>query len=153
MICAANDDGVHMIEFADREILDLQIKRVKKLTQCTFVQGEIDFHFQMKAELDEYFEGILRQFETPIVLKGTRFQKAVWKQLLKIDYGQTKSYEWIANRINNPKAQRAVGKANGESSGGYTRYEGPGRCKPDVVAQRSTTSSAKLNSSNSAKPN
>ena len=115
MVCAANDEGLHLLEFADRRMLETQIKRVRRFTDCTFVVGETDFHFQIKSELDEYFEGELNQFETPIVLKGTPFQESVWKQILKINYGNTKSYEWIAGKINNPKAQRAVGKANGDN--------------------------------------
>jgi AraC family transcriptional regulator of adaptative response/methylated-DNA-[protein]-cysteine methyltransferase len=104
-----------MIEFADRRMLETQIKRVKQLTKCTFVAGENDFHFQMKAELDEYFAGELQKFETPIILKGTKFQEQVWNQLTKIAHGKTRSYDWISKKINNAGAQRAVGKANGDN--------------------------------------
>jgi len=115
MICAANESGVHLLEFADRQLLEMQIKRVKKLTDCKFVVGENDFHIQMKAELDEYFAGELQHFQTPIVLKGTKFQEQVWQQLLLIPYAETKSYNWIARKIKNSEAQRAVGKANGDN--------------------------------------
>lgn len=115
MVCAADSAGVHMIEFADRRMLETQIKRVRKLTGCTFVVGENDFHFQLKTELEAYFEGRLRAFKTPIILKGTKFQEQVWQRLIQIDFGKTLSYETIAKIINNPKAQRAVGKANGDN--------------------------------------
>jgi len=115
MICASNEDGLHILEFADRRMLETQIKRVRKLTNCTYVIGENKFHRSIQGELAQWFEGKLQNFETPIVLKGTQFQEGVWNQLLRIPYGKTNSYEQIASKLNNPKAMRAVGKANGDN--------------------------------------
>jgi AraC family transcriptional regulator of adaptative response/methylated-DNA-[protein]-cysteine methyltransferase len=115
MVCAANDEGLHMIEFADRRMLETQINRVKKLTNCDYVVGETDFHLSIQNELKLWFAGELKQFETPIVLKGTPFQESVWRQLLKIPYAKTNSYEQIAARLRKSKAMRAVGKANGDN--------------------------------------
>ncbi len=67
----------------------------------------------VREELDEYFAGRLQQFTTPLVFEGTPFQNQVWKELCKIPYGETISYLELANRIQNPKAVRAVGLANG----------------------------------------
>lgn len=63
-------------------------------------------------ELEEYFEGKRKFFDIPISIKGTEFQEKVWKALLKIPYGETKSYEDIAKMIGCPKGARAVGMAN-----------------------------------------
>ena len=63
-------------------------------------------------ELEEYFSSKRKTFDFPLELKGTNFQRAVWKALLKIPYGTTKSYQDIAKEINRPKAVRAVGAAN-----------------------------------------
>jgi methylated-DNA-[protein]-cysteine S-methyltransferase len=63
-------------------------------------------------QLDEYFKGRRRQFSVPLLLKGTAFQKAVWRQLKKIPFGQTASYGDVARAIGRPKAFRAVGSAN-----------------------------------------
>ncbi len=115
MICAANEDGLHILEFADRRMLETQIKRVSKLTRCSYVIGENKFHHSIQNELESWFAGELIEFQTPIVLKGTEFQESVWKQLLKIPYGKTRSYEQIAAKLKNPKAMRAVGKANGDN--------------------------------------
>ena len=68
------------------------------------------------TELKEYFEGKRKVFNIPIELKGTDFQKKVWKELLKIPYGETRSYLDIANYIGNPKASRAVGMANSKNN-------------------------------------
>lgn len=66
-------------------------------------------------QLDEYFNGERQQFDFPLDLTGTIFQTKVWQELLKIPYGQTKSYKDIAAAINNPKAYRAVGMANNKN--------------------------------------
>jgi methylated-DNA-[protein]-cysteine S-methyltransferase len=62
-------------------------------------------------ELMEYAEGKRRTFTRPLMLKGTSFQKAVWDALLAIPYGETRSYQQIAEYVNSPKALRAVGQA------------------------------------------
>ena len=63
-------------------------------------------------QLDEYFQGKRTTFSLPFKLTGTPFQLAVWKELQNIPYGQTTSYKEIAQKINKPKAYRAVGMAN-----------------------------------------
>ena len=66
-------------------------------------------------QLKEYFAGRRKRFSLPLDLSGTPFQKRVWKELTKIPHGKTRSYQAIALRINNPKAVRAVGSANGKN--------------------------------------
>ena len=56
--------------------------------------------------------GRRREFQLPLAPKGTEFQQKVWKALLDIPYGETRSYGEIARAIGNPKASRAVGMAN-----------------------------------------
>ena len=63
-------------------------------------------------ELKEYFRGNRKEFDLPLLLKGTEFQKKVWHALEKIPYGETRSYQDIACMIGKPKASRAVGMAN-----------------------------------------
>ena len=60
-----------------------------------------------------YFAGRLAKFSATLAFNGTPFQNEVWKQLTRIPYGETISYMELANRIDNPKAVRAVGMANG----------------------------------------
>jgi len=66
-------------------------------------------------ELDQYFQGVRREFTIPYVLNGTSFQQTVWNALLTIPYGQTANYRDIAFAIENHKAIRAVGNANGKN--------------------------------------
>lgn len=67
---------------------------------------------QAVAELREYLAARRRQFRLPLELRGTRFQKKVWKALLRIPYGETRSYGEIARAVGIPGAARAVGGAN-----------------------------------------
>lgn len=66
-------------------------------------------------QLDEYFQGKRTTFSLPFKLTGTPFQLAVWKELQNIPYGQTTSYKEISQKINKPKAYRAVGVANNKN--------------------------------------
>ena len=68
---------------------------------------------QTVAELGEYFEGCRRQFSVPLDLRGTPFQKSVWELLLKIPYGETRSYGALARQLGGVGKSRAVGLANG----------------------------------------
>lgn len=69
----------------------------------------------IEKELKEYFKGERKEFTIPLKPKGTEFQLKVWKELQKINYGETKSYKEIAKNIGNPKGCRAVGNANGKN--------------------------------------
>jgi methylated-DNA-[protein]-cysteine S-methyltransferase len=66
-------------------------------------------------QLDEYFNGIRKEFTFPMYIEGTDFQKRVWNALKNIKYADTCSYKDIAISIGNEKAIRAVGNANGKN--------------------------------------
>lgn len=70
---------------------------------------------EAQKQLNEYFAGTRKKFELPIHLQGTKFQQKVWKALLQIPYGETRSYGEIAASIGNPKASRAIGGANNKN--------------------------------------
>ncbi len=63
-------------------------------------------------QLMEYLQGKRKVFDLPLRMEGTDFQVRVWKALLDIPYGETRSYKQIAEAVGNPKAVRAVGMAN-----------------------------------------
>jgi methylated-DNA-[protein]-cysteine S-methyltransferase len=65
------------------------------------------------TQLDEYFAGRRTQFDLPLELEGTTFQKEVWTALADIPYGKTISYAELASMVGRPHAFRAVGQANG----------------------------------------
>ncbi|MBF7044271.1 methylated-DNA--[protein]-cysteine S-methyltransferase, partial [Campylobacter volucris] len=66
-------------------------------------------------ELDLYFAKKLFVFKTPLLIQGSEFERKVYKALLSIPYGQTKTYQEIAMMIKNPKSYRAVGNANAKN--------------------------------------
>jgi O-6-methylguanine DNA methyltransferase len=65
------------------------------------------------VQIVEYLEGKRRRFDLALDLRGTAFQQAVWRALVAIDYGETRSYAQVADTIGKPRAVRAVGAANG----------------------------------------
>ncbi|MEP1447337.1 MAG: methylated-DNA--[protein]-cysteine S-methyltransferase [Paraglaciecola sp.] len=112
----------HFIEYLDSEFGTLQICADHKgLTSISFVKSNAKttnynkFTKQAVTQLQEYFAGTRTLFDLSLNPKGTKFQHQVWQQLRSIEYGQTCSYADIAKGINNPKAVRAVGAANGRN--------------------------------------
>ncbi len=68
---------------------------------------------ETRIQLQEYFAGKRTDFTLPVAFSGTKFQEQTWRALLNIPYGETRSYSEQAHLIGNPKAVRAVGRANG----------------------------------------
>jgi methylated-DNA-[protein]-cysteine S-methyltransferase len=66
----------------------------------------------VRQELDEYFAGTRREFTVTLDLRGTEFQKDCWSELLRIPYGETRSYAEVAKAVGRPTAYRAVGQSN-----------------------------------------
>lgn len=67
------------------------------------------------SQLEAYFAGELREFDLPMRLDGTLFQRTVWQQLQLIPYGETRTYGQLAEALGKPNASRAVGLANGKN--------------------------------------
>jgi methylated-DNA-[protein]-cysteine S-methyltransferase len=67
----------------------------------------------VREQLAEYFAGSRQQFDVPLKLAGTPFQQRVWQELVRIPFGATISYGQLAQRVGQPTASRAVGRANG----------------------------------------
>lgn len=76
---------------------------------------ENEILIQTKNELDLYFDGKLNLFSIPILLNGTTFQQKVWRELQNIPFGETISYLTLSKNIDNQKAIRAAGTANGKN--------------------------------------
>jgi AraC family transcriptional regulator of adaptative response/methylated-DNA-[protein]-cysteine methyltransferase len=113
LILGANAQGLCLLEFSDRRMLETQFKVLRARFDYPMVPGENAYLKQIKEELRRYFEGQLKTFQVPLVYPGTPFQEKVWSNLLNIPYGETWSYEDLAHAVGSPKAVRAVGTANG----------------------------------------
>jgi methylated-DNA-[protein]-cysteine S-methyltransferase len=70
---------------------------------------------EAERQLKSYFDGTLQEFSAPLDFVGTDFQRSVWKALLTIPFGQTRTYTEIAKQIGRPTAARAVGAASGKN--------------------------------------
>ena len=79
------------------------------------IEKDTKLLLEVEKQLKEYFEGKRIKFEIPLNPKGTEFMKKVWKELLNIPYGETRTYKEIAEKIDNSKASRAVGMANNKN--------------------------------------
>ena len=115
MIAAATDGALCLLEFADRRMLELQFRRVRKHFNAFFISSSNRILEQTSNELAEYFAGSLQQFTVRLDVPGSPFQKAVWKQLQQLPYGKTVSYRDIAVDLKAPKSVRAVARANGDN--------------------------------------
>ncbi len=115
MIMGVSDQGVSLLEFAERRMLDTQLKRLRLELGQVFLPGEHPLMSRVQEELKAYFDGQLREFTLPVQASGTAFQESVWQVLLTIPYGQMLSYGDVARRIGQPEAVRAVGRANGDN--------------------------------------
>jgi len=115
MILGVHDGGLCLLEFAERRMLDTQLKRLSRHMGRVFLPGEHPLMEQVKQALDGYFAGTARGFDIPLQCPGTAFQEAVWQALRAIPYGETRSYAEIAATIGHADAVRAVGRANGDN--------------------------------------
>ncbi|MBI5214191.1 MAG: methylated-DNA--[protein]-cysteine S-methyltransferase [Ignavibacteriae bacterium] len=113
LVVAATSEGICLLEFTERRMLDAQFASLRKYFKCAIVPGENEHIKLLKHQLKQYFDGTLKRFTVKLIYPGTPFQQNVWNQLLKIPYGKTVSYEAIAKRVGSPGACRAVGTANG----------------------------------------
>ena len=112
LVAGVTDQGVCLLEFSDRRMLEAQLTRVRQRLGPV-LPGTHPLLDQLGSELAEYFEGARPAFTVPLVYPGTPFQVKVWNALLQIPYGETYSYEKLAWSVGAPGAQRAVGHANG----------------------------------------
>jgi len=100
LLIQASARGITHVDFIDSEI---PVDRPNMLTTAC------------RQQLQAYFDGKRKVFDLPLDQQGTAFQKSVWNSLLKIPFGQAVSYRDIADMVNNRKAVRAVGAANGKN--------------------------------------
>lgn len=118
IIAGATDKGICLLEFADSRLLIFELKQLQAEFKAKLRLGNNQYLEKLKIQLKEYFQGKRQEFDLPLDLAGTEFQKKVWLSLLKIPYGKTASYAEQAELLGNPKAVRAVANANGKNKVG-----------------------------------
>ena len=110
--CYDTEIGTIKISEKDGKIIGLGFSDYKKENE---IEKETDAIRKTYLQLKEYLSGKRKNFDIEIEMIGTEFQKKVWKELLNIPYGETRSYKDIAIAIGNEKACRAVGNANNKN--------------------------------------
>lgn len=113
MFVCATEQGICLLEFTDRRMLETEFRDLQKLLNAQIIIGENAHIIQAKKEITEYFNGERINFTIALHTPGTDFQNQVWEALLKVPFGQTSTYKKQSISIGNPKAVRAVARANG----------------------------------------
>lgn len=115
LLLGATEKGVALLEFTDRRALESQLETLRKRTKRALVPGTNERVEEAKRQLADYFAGQRTTFDLALDAPGTPFEQAVWGELLKIPYGETRSYEDLAKSVGRPGGSRAVGQANGRN--------------------------------------
>ena len=113
MFAGATEEGICLLGFADEEKLESEVKGLPNKFNVEIIQGESKYFAPLLKQLNEYFEGKRKEFDLPLILLGTDFQKDVWNELLRIPFGTTRSYKQQSIALNKLDAIRAVAGANG----------------------------------------
>lgn len=91
-------------------------QRIKDHLKADFKEEESEIIKASIDQLDQYFRRKRIEFDIPLLLTGTHFQKSVWYKLLQIPYGTTVTYASLSDKLQNAKAIRAVASANGANA-------------------------------------
>jgi len=113
LVAGAVDEGVCLLEFNDRRMLEAQLATLRRLFRRPILPGRHPHLDRLREELAEYFAGRRTSFGVPLAIPGTPFQQRVWAALRRIPHGETLGYGELARAIGAPRAVRAVGRANG----------------------------------------
>lgn len=113
MVACAVDEGICLVEFSDRRMLETELKDLAKHFNGPVIQGANKHFDVLQKQLAEYYKGERKVFDLPLVTPGSAFQLAVWKELQQIPFGATRSYKQQSLAMNQPKAIRAIAHANG----------------------------------------
>ncbi|HTY08767.1 MAG TPA: methylated-DNA--[protein]-cysteine S-methyltransferase [Candidatus Edwardsbacteria bacterium] len=113
MVAGTVEQGVCLLEFADRRMLETELKQLRTLLKAEIAPGDSPHFDRLQRELEEYFKGKRTDFTVPLVAPGSAFQQTVWRGLRAIPFGTTRSYGEQAKHLKLPAAVRAVARANG----------------------------------------
>ncbi|MCW8837152.1 MAG: methylated-DNA--[protein]-cysteine S-methyltransferase [Thiovulaceae bacterium] len=112
-IIGSFENKLCLLDFRYRKNRETIDNRLKSNLKAVYVEQTSEIIKECKKQLDEYFNKERKNFDIPLLLVGSDFQKNVWDALIKIPYGKTSSYLELAKNIDNEKAVRAVANANG----------------------------------------
>ena len=115
-ILGSLDGKLCMLDYKYRKMRKSVDKRLQSLLNAEYLEMDNEVLQETRKQLDEYLRGERKEFDLPLLMAGSEFQKSVWNALVKIPYGKTLSYLDLAKNIGNEKAVRAVANANGANA-------------------------------------
>ena len=116
LILGSFDDRLCLLDFRHRKMRTAVDNRIRKGLGSEFTEQDNEILTETRKQIDDYLTGGRKQFDIPVLMVGTDFQKKVWDILAKIPYGSTSTYLQLARDIGNEKAVRAVASANGANA-------------------------------------
>ena len=116
LILGTFDNKLCLADWRYRKMRTAIDKRIMTGLDTEYIEGDSDIIEQAKDQLTDYFSGERTEFDIPLLLIGTDFQKSVWNSLRLIPYGKTDTYMGLSKKLNNVKAIRAVAGANGANA-------------------------------------
>ncbi|MDM8567239.1 methylated-DNA--[protein]-cysteine S-methyltransferase [Candidatus Halobeggiatoa sp. HSG11] len=119
LILGSFDGSLCLLDFRYRKMRKTVDKRIKNGLNAEFIEQNDETLEKTRKQLEEYLNKNRREFDLPLLMVGTDFQKKVWCALMKVPYGVTSTYLKLAKDINKEKAVRAVANANGANSIGF----------------------------------
>lgn len=112
MLAICDENHLYMLEFIARKNIHNGFQRLSQKYNRHIISGRTSITQRIEDELKLYFKKALKEFTTPLIFTGTKFQKKVWLNLTKIPAGKTCSYSELAAAVGNKKASRAVANSN-----------------------------------------
>ncbi len=114
MLLGAYGGALCLCDWPASRVFERNVRRLLSSSGASsLVEGDADVLDRAIRQLDEYFAGIRREFELPVLFVGTDFQQMIWSALRDIPYGTTVSYSELAGRVGRPRGVRAVAVAVG----------------------------------------
>jgi methylated-DNA-[protein]-cysteine S-methyltransferase len=116
LVLGSFNEQLCLCDWRYRKMRDRIDRRLQEGLDAPFVDGETNVTRNAGLQLEEYFSGNRTDFDMPLLMVGTTFQKRVWNELLKIPFGETESYLGLARKLGDENAIRSVAAANGANA-------------------------------------
>jgi len=116
LILGSYDEKLCLCDWRFRKMRSAIDKRITNRLNAGYIEKNNRLLSQARQQFEEYFRAERREFDLPLLFVGTEFQKQVWKELIKVSFGDTSTYLALAKGIGNKDAVRAVANANGANA-------------------------------------
>jgi methylated-DNA-[protein]-cysteine S-methyltransferase len=116
LLLGSHDEKLCICDWRYRKMRTTIDNRIKNGLNAEYIEQESEILQKTIQQLDEYCNYKRKQFDIPLLMVGTDFQKEVWNELIKVSFGETSTYLQLANNIGNKKAVRSVANANGANA-------------------------------------